>query len=113
MVSINQTDKQFGKILNQYGIDKEEDPLIFSLSQKDFKWGRTVKFSNDQTAVRLNYYPSTAKDFGLVQHEIFHCIEFILDSIGMKLTYSSDEAYAYLIQYLTEKIYELLKFKTK
>ena len=113
MVSINQTDKQFEKVLNKYGIYSEEDGGIFSLSQSQYRVGRTVMFSNDQTAMRLNYYPSTAKDFGLVQHEIFHCVEFILGSVGMNLTADSDEAYAYLIQFITEKIYELLKFKTK
>ena len=37
--------------------------------------------------------------------EIFHCVIFIFDKIGIKLSYKTDEIYAYLIQYITKQIY--------
>ena len=40
----------------------------------------------------------------LMSHEIFHLVDFLLRRIGMTLSEDSDEAYAYLIQYLTEQI---------
>lgn len=108
MVSINQTDKQFSKTVNSYNIPHEiESDPIFELSKGR---GRTV-LSDGKMILRLAGYPESAEDYGLLQHEIFHVAELGLHDLGMKLTMDSDEAYAYTIQFLTRKIYKLLKFK--
>lgn len=44
-----------------------------------------------------------------VAHEIFHCAAGILDYIGIPLGSKSEEAYAYLIGYITRQFYENLK----
>jgi hypothetical protein len=44
-----------------------------------------------------------AKSLSVLAHEIFHVATFILDRAGIKLTDSSDEAYAYLIEHLTRQ----------
>src|SRR3990167_7632103 len=67
--------------------------------------GRTIMFSTNQTVLWLRYMPSTPIDFSHLQHEIFHSVDFMLSKIGIKLSRDSDEAYAYQIQYVTEKIY--------
>ena len=41
---------------------------------------------------------------GTMTHEIFHLADFLLRRVGVTLSEDSDEAYAYLIQYLTEQI---------
>lgn len=72
--------------------------------------GRTVMFSTNQTLIRCTEIPKTPKEYGNLQHEIFHAVTFIMERIGMKLVLmKSDEAYAYLIGYLTTEIYKRIK----
>jgi hypothetical protein len=69
---------------------------------------RTIMFSNKTTCIRfLNY------NKGIVAHEIFHAVDFVMNDIGMKLTEESDEAYAYFVQYLTDQIYFRFKKRLK
>ena len=43
---------------------------------------------------------------GLVSHEVTHVVSYLLrDSLGIHLTSNSEEAYAYLIEYLVQCIY--------
>lgn len=44
-----------------------------------------------------------------VAHEVLHAVSHFMKYKGLKFTSSSEEAYAYLVGYLTEKIYELGK----
>ena len=110
MVSINQTDRQLKNSVKAYKMPEmiKEDPIFHMDDSGGI--GRTIMFES-QMMMRLNNYPATASDFGLLQHEIFHVAEITLHDLGMNLTHDSDEAYAYLIQFITIKIYELLKFK--
>lgn len=50
--------------------------------------------------------PHTAEDLGFLSHEVFHVATAIMENIGTELTGSSEEAYAYLIGYLTRRIAE-------
>lgn len=52
--------------------------------------------------------PFPAYHMGCLVHEIFHCAEFILSKVGIKLSNKSDEAYAYLMGYITENIFNNL-----
>ncbi len=107
LLSFNESDKQFQKNLKKLGVTCTDSILEFdNLSSNK---GRTFMLPTGQSILRLNFYPKTSVEFGILQHEIFHCVEFVLDRIGMKLNSKSDEAYAYLIQYLTTKIYKLIK----
>lgn len=48
----------------------------------------------------------------VIAHEVFHITTFIMERIGMELiVMKSDEAYAYLIGYLTDKIYCIMDGK--
>lgn len=61
----------------------------------------------------MDIIPKTIDELSILQHEIFHCVMFILDKIGIKLSYKTDEIYAYLIQYITKQFtlkYLLLLF---
>lgn len=60
-------------------------------------------------AICLDEYPNNPKWKGFLAHEIFHCVEFTFSFIEMKVNEESSEAYSYLIQYITEKIYEMFK----
>lgn len=54
--------------------------------------------------------PKTAQDFGFLSHEVFHATCAVLCNIGSSLTTQSEEVYAYLITYLTQKIIEGFNF---
>lgn len=45
---------------------------------------------------------------GLISHEAFHATKYIMDFVGMELNDGSEEAYAYLIQWISDKTNELL-----
>ena len=108
MVSIDETDSKLKKKLKSYGI---------SGLGRDSSWkypnstatGRTIMFPSNQTLIRLRSVPKTPFEFGVLAHEIFHAVTFIMHKIGMKLKImQSDEAYAYLIGYLTKEIMIIL-----
>lgn len=105
MVSIGQSDKELYPILKKFGVDTEDDNL---LTHSNTQRGRTILFKGNQTLIRMYESKTTPVWFGNLAHEIFHAVEFILERAGMKLTLDSDEAYAYLIGYLTRKIHEQL-----
>lgn len=46
---------------------------------------------------------------GLLSHEIFHLSNDILKYVGVKADYDNDEAQAYLIDYLMDKVWKKLK----
>ncbi len=105
MVSFGQTDDDLLKTLSNSLTDDEiKDKEFWSVEKNGH--GRTVLFGSGQTLIRMPKVPKTSKEYGSLQHEIFHATEFILSHIGMSLCKKSDEAYAYLIGYLTTEIYK-------
>lgn len=102
MFSFGETDKEVFAILRQKGIPEKE------LEHASIAGvGRYCLFENGASLVRLKCKPTTPFDYGCLQHEIFHAVSSILWHIGMKLEIkTSDEAYAYLIGYLTEEVYK-------
>ena len=78
------------------------------LKKSEFKAGKAIILDTNQTVLWLREKPTTPTDFGLLSHEIYHCTGFILRSIGIQYSEETEEAYAYLIQYLTEQIYKKL-----
>lgn len=107
MVSFGQTNEDVDKILKKYGLTAED--VSFATFTSSTIQGRAVMFESNQTLIRLKLFPETAIDYGNLQHEIFHAVVFIMNRIGMTLeVQKSDEAYAYLVSYLTTEIYKRL-----
>ena len=52
--------------------------------------------------------PKDIKGLSILAHEIFHIANFTLEKAGINLTSDSDEAYSYLIEFLTKKILAML-----
>lgn len=44
-----------------------------------------------------------------IAHELFHAVSFVMSTIGMPLGEDSEEAYAYLLGYVTQEFYKQLK----
>lgn len=103
MVSIGETDKQLKKRLENYAI---YDNNIWRYSSPN-KCAKSAIFSGDQCLIRIKEKPVSPNDFGNLQHEIFHVVTFVMQRVGMDLKIKvSDEAYAYLIGYITKVVYE-------
>lgn len=52
------------------------------------------------------YMPNLPKDIkglSILAHEVFHIANFTLEKAGINLTSDSDEAYSYLIEFLTKR----------
>lgn len=71
--------------------------------------GRTTMMSTGATVLRLREFKNNPFHRGILAHEIFHAVEFLFETIGLRLKCDvSGEAFAYQIQYLTEHIYKKL-----
>lgn len=101
MISFGQSDRDLRIALKKLGT--EWDGI---LEMGETTMGRTVLMPNNATVLRLKNIPQSCTEYGFLAHEIFHAVTFILNRIGMSLTEQSDEAYAYLIGYITKEIYK-------
>lgn len=107
MVSIGQTDEELFKQLNKYEITAED---LENARYSDRGLGRYCLFECGASLIRVKHRPKTPNEYGTLHHEIFHVISAVMWKIGMQLKISiSDEAYAYLLDYLTTEIYKKLK----
>lgn len=101
MFSFGETDKELFPKIKKMGIAEPEACQISGITT-----ARTVMFREGPTVVRLKWIPKSAFEWGILHHEIFHAVQFIMSRISIELTDQSGEAFAYLIQYLTEQVYK-------
>lgn len=107
MVSIGESDQKLEKTLSGF---LEPDDVIISRWNTDTQKGRYCRFSNNSSLLRLRRMPETPEDFGVLAHEVFHSVTHIMDMVGMKLKLMvSDEAYSYLVGFITEEIYKKIR----
>ena len=108
MVSIDEKDEVLRNRLIKYGSSIEDCEELMNLS--DTVRGRAVMLPSNQTVIRLKMFPKKYDMMSVIAHEVFHATTFILHRIGMKLElFVSDEAYAYLLGYITTEIYKKIK----
>lgn len=62
--------------------------------------GNLILYFPNTNLRNMNYF------FNMIPHEAFHATEMILSRIGIPLTKTSDEAYAYLTGYINQQIFE-------
>lgn len=114
MVSISQSDEAFRAAIVKHLppdclLDLEDDPDILRLGNT--MQGRTLNLRTGyQTIMRLKDYPHGPRGHAIVAHEIFHAVSFVLWRVGLPLeVMKTDEAYAYLIEYVTGEFYKHLQ----
>lgn len=98
----------FKKTLRNYKDISEQDIEKFAndLPTKDGT-GRVILFPQAGLAM---YFPVLKKTYhGLIAHESFHVAELLLGKLNMPLCDNNSEAYAYLIDYIVDKVMEGLK----
>jgi len=101
-----QTDKQFLKSMD--GQDMTDSEGLLNLPETTA--ARCVMLPSNLTAIRFKIGDEIRHDH--IAHEIFHAVTFIMERVGMEfIVMKSDEAYAYLIGYITKKVYEILNKK--
>lgn len=74
--------------------------------------GRTVMLKSNVTIIQASTekLPNKGGLDGVIAHEIFHAVEFIMDKAGIKYHYDyTGEVFAYLIQHFTQQVYGKLK----
>jgi hypothetical protein len=73
------------------------------------KKGLYMMFKNNTSLIYVPNFKKNAFYFGLLQHEIMHCVVTVLSKTDIKLSLKTEEVFAYLTQYLTQKIYEKME----
>lgn len=97
--------KKLLKNLNMY-LDSK---TINEINKESFGLGKSILLKDKKIILYMNKIPESAEDFSILQHEIFHCIHYLLEvNLKLKLSFKTDEIYAYLIQNLTKQIYNKL-----
>lgn len=87
----------------------ERDELFHEVVDMDLSYGsevgRTIMTESNGVVLWMPKTPCSPEDFAVLQHEIFHAVDMLYRRIGIKLSRHSDEAYAYMIGYITKEIY--------
>lgn len=104
--SFGSSNKRLRKFLEDAKIKMTEDELK-DLQLKPTEKGCCQMFKCGTIFVLMPCIPSLCVEYGTLQHEIFHAVTMFLQRRGFKLKQGySDEAYAYLIGYITEEVYK-------
>lgn len=97
MVSVGETNEQLKGKLDKFNVDYR------NYFEHPVNLGRSTLFHSKQTLIRFRKYA----DHKTIAHEVFHAVTCLLTEIGMPFNIDhNDEAYAYLIGYLTGEIYK-------
>lgn len=102
MFSFGQTNEELEKTFKGFAVNTG------NYFTHQLKKGMCTQFSNGQIIVRMPNYPRTPADYGTLQHEIYHAAHYMRSHMGDTFTPESEESYAYLVGFLTKKIYEQL-----
>lgn len=84
----------------------EDDIEFIKSSCETGSQGTTGLLSNNALFIRLLHSPTTPEYKGILVHEVFHVTSILLRSRGMSLVKESEEAYAYLLEFIYRKIVE-------
>jgi hypothetical protein len=69
----------------------------------------TFMFSCGVTVIHFKDHIPEGRLYEIIVHESFHAVKMLMDTIGQGLTDDSEESYAYLLQFITSKIFSKLK----
>jgi hypothetical protein len=77
-----------------------------SITSEDFVASGTT-FSDEQGNIIV--WLSSAQDKGVISHELLHATISIMSWVGIPFNESTEESYAYELQYLTNQFYKQIK----
>lgn len=93
------------KLSKIYG-NEQASEIVSTISGKEK--GKSLLLPGGQMVLYMPDFPKDIKGISILAHEIFHITNFTLEEAGINLTSDSDEAYSYLIEFLTKKILSML-----
>jgi hypothetical protein len=111
LVFFGEDDEEVKNVLKEKLVNFESvDPDTYTLDNRS----GTASFyrSSSYLFIRCKEYPDRPFYQGTLAHEIFHVVTFLANEIGLSLNDGSDEAYAYLIGYITREVYDQLNSKS-
>lgn len=112
LVCINEPDHEVKRILVESDYDDElaDDVAEYQHKIAGTKAGAYSWIFDDRSCF-MRFWPKEINPefHDQVAHEIAHCAFAILDYVGIKLGSKSEEAYTYLIGYITREFYEKLE----
>lgn len=100
LVHIGDNKKPLLKELSKY-IKKKE---LKEISAYNFTRGNAIMLDGGQLVLTINKEESLPQFIATLSHEIFHCVTFIMARIKLKHNKNTEEAFAYLIEYITKEI---------
>jgi DNA primase len=100
VVSIGQTDEALYEDIQENTSKKDFDKYM--ANQKAI--ATTHKLRSGCILIR---FKDNIDNIGIVAHEAFHAVVFLFKKIGIEYAYESEEAYAYTLEYLTNKILKI------
>lgn len=96
------------KSLKKY-FGEEDGETVYEFMKKDL--GETTCGRSCRHRGAYVMYMPHGDNRATIAHEVFHVTAYIMEAVGMSLCQSNEEAYAYLIGYLTKKIDEAITKK--
>lgn len=105
-----------------FGCSEEEVDL--QIKKKKIKPGGEYHIEDGEEAVTkicesghvialFRSLPVGAVQMGFLAHEVVHIVHSVCSAVGLRHSADSEEAYAYLAQYITEQVYRKLGRKIK
>jgi hypothetical protein len=95
LVSVGQSDDE---LLERLGLEPEVFEELFGDFNKCV--ARTSMHDDGWIIIRLK----DLNDVGVIAHEVFHSVCYLMRRVGIKHSFNSEEAFAYLIQYILNQI---------
>ena len=89
--------------------EEVEEEVRNGLGEEERYEGITLMTSTNDVIVHLPEKPKNNKGISTLTHELFHASSFILEGAGIPHTNDTEEAYAYLLEYLVTEALDSLK----
>lgn len=104
--SICQTPKQIKEELSKHPVD-DLDGLLSAIHPN--KAGTYYAITASHEGDIYVFFNETGLNHGTIAHEIFHATCRIASTVGLPLSRKSEEAYAYLLGYITKEFYQKMQ----
>lgn len=88
-------------------LDKEFDIIVEGINDSDY--GVTNYLEDCGRSIWLRSKPNNPERLAQLSHEIFHAVSDLMRKRGMKLNTGSEEAYAYMQEFLMREALSQLK----
>lgn len=103
------------KCVNEYFTYRDGDPLILTNERMAncSTYRQVVHKETKMYGTLVVIWPDCKHTPGQIAHEAVHAANAIFEDLGVNFVYREDEHYAYFVQWLTNKIWEVETGKAK